>query len=367
MKKIFKLLFATLLTLSLLVACGGTGNGETDGDNGDGTGDSGTEIILITDVGTIDDKSFNQGSYEGVKQYGDEHGISYDYYRPTAADDEAYYDEISKAITDGGAKIIVTPGYLFEPAVMRAQYDFPDTKFVILDGAPEEIADNTYSILYREEQAGFLAGYAAVKEGMTELAYIGGMKVPAVEAFGIGYVYGAELAAEEEGVKVNMRYHYANTFEPSDAVNALASSWYVDGTEVIFVAAGGSGPSVFAAANQHEGAKVIGVDVDQRAESDKIITSAMKYLQLSVYEALDAFYKDNFPGGTQFVYGAEDEGIGLPDNFDRFENFTKADYDEIFDKLKKDTDSVRTNIPRTHEVDFSDHTFKNVTVTVVGD
>ena len=359
MKKTFKLLFASLLAVALLVACGGTGDNDTD------DGDKKTEIILITDVGTIDDKSFNQGAYEGVKQYGDEHSVGYDYYRPTDADDEAYYDEISKAITDGGAKIIVTPGFLFEPAVMRAQKDFPEVKFVILDGAPEEIADNTYSVLYKEEQAGFLAGYAAVKEGMTELAYIGGMKVPAVEAFGIGYVYGAEHAAKEMDVNVNMRYHYANTFEPSDAVNSLASSWYVDGTEVIFVAAGGSGPSVFAAANDHEEAKVIGVDVDQRDESEKIITSAMKSLQLSVYEALDAFYKDNFPGGTQFVYGVEDDGVGLPDNFDRFDNFTKADYDEIYAALVADTDGIRTNIPRTHETDFSDHTFTNVTVTVV--
>lgn len=360
MKKIFSILLVGLLTVSL-AACAK----DPDGENGD-SGDKATEIILITDVGTIDDKSFNQGAYEGVKQYGDEKGIGYDYYRPTDADDEAYYDEISKAITDGGAKIIVTPGYLFEPAVMRAQMDYPDTMFLILDGAPEEIADNTYSVLYAEQEAGYLAGYAAVKEGMKELAYIGGMKVPAVEAFGIGYVYGAEKAAEEMGVKVNMRYHYANTFEASDAVNSLASSWYVDGTEVIFVAAGGSGPSVFSAAEQAAGnAKVIGVDVDQHDESERIITSATKALQLSVYEALDAFYNDEFPGGTQFIYGVEDNGVGLPDDFSRFETFTKADYDVIYAELKADTDGIRTNIPRNHETDFSDHEFKNVNITVI--
>lgn len=364
MKKLFSILLITLMTVSL-AACTATPNGDN--------GEKGTDIILITDVGTIDDKSFNQGAYEGVKMYGDEHNVSYDYYRPVDKDDEAYYDEIAKAVNDGGAKIVVLPGYLFEVAVNRAQADFPDTKFVILDGAPragfnepDNIGDNTYSVLYREEQAGFLAGYAAVKEGLTELAYIGGMKVPAVEAFGIGYVHGAEYAAKEMGVMVNMRFHYANTFEPSDAVNSLAASWYVDGTEVIFVAAGGSGPSVFSAAEQAAAdVKVIGVDVDQADESDRIITSAMKGLQTSVYDALDAFYKDEFPGGTQFIYGAEDNGIGLPEDFSRFENFTKADYDVIFGLLKDDVDGIRTNIPRTHEVDFSDQSFDNVKVTVV--
>ena len=356
MKKIFSILLIGILTFSL-AAC--SSDKKTD------DGDKETEIILITDVGTIDDKSFNQGSYEGVVEYAEEHDIGYDYYRPGDADDEAYYDEITKAIEDGGAKVIVTPGFLFEPAVMRAQTDFPDVKFIILDGAPEKIEDNTYSVLYKEEQAGFLAGYAAVKEGLTELAYIGGMKVPAVEAFGIGYVAGADYAAEELGIKVNMRYHYADTFEPSDAVNSLASAWYVDGTEVIFVAAGGSGPSVFAAAESHDG-KVIGVDVDQHDESETIITSAMKGLQLSVYEALEAFYNDKFPGGTQYIYGVEDDGVGLPEDFSRFENFTKDDYDTIYKTLQEDTDGVRSNIPRTHEIDFSDHTFENVNLEVIG-
>lgn len=361
MKKIFSVLLVLMLTFSL-AAC----SSDKGGDDA-----KGKEIILITDVGTIDDGSFNEGSYDGVKQYGDEHKVGYDYYRPAAEDDEAYYEEISKAINDGGAKIIVTPGFMFEKAVHRAQTDFPETHFIILDGAPragrgepDDIKENTYSILYEEHQAGFLAGYAAVKEGFTKLGFVGGMKVPAVERFGIGYVAGAETAAKEMNVKVDMRYHYADTFVPSNEVSSLASGWYADGTEVIFAAAGGANNSVFSAAEQSE-ALSIGVDVDQYEVSETVLTSAKKELQLSVYEALTAFYNDEFPGGTQFVYGVKDNGVGISDKFDRFENFTKEDYDQIYKKLQDDVDGILSDIPRTHEADFSDQSFDNVTVTVI--
>lgn len=368
MKKLFSVMLVLLLTASLAACASDNGDGNGDGDNGD---DGSTDIILITDVGTIDDGSFNEGAFDGVREYGEENDVTYEYYRPANADDEAYYDEISKAINDGGAKVIVTPGHLFEVAVHRAQNDFPDTKFILLDGAPREnqdadddIADNTYSVIYEEHQAGFLAGYAAVHEGFTKLGYIGGMKVPAVERFGIGYVDGADVAAAELGVDVEMRFHYANTFEPSEEVASLASGWYAGGTEVIFAAAGGAGNSVFKAA-EDSGAKTIGVDVDQYDASETVVTSATKQLAVSVYDALEAFYNDEFPGGTQFIYGVEDNGVGISDKFDRFENFTESDYEEIYEKLKADEDGILSDIPRTHEADFSDRSFDHVDVTVV--
>lgn len=328
-------------------------------------GDKGAEIALITDVGTIDDGSFNQGSYEGVKQYGDEFDVTYDYYRPAKDDDEAYYDEISKAIKDGGAKVVVTPGFLFANAVFRAQTDFPETHFVFLDGAPTNkkrevvITDNTYSVLYQEHQAGFLAGYAAVHDGYEKLGYIGGMKVPAVEKFGIGFAFGVDYAAKELNKKVELHFNYADKFEPSPEVQALAAGWYASGTEIIFAAAGGANNSVFAAAEAVD-AKTIGVDTDQYDKSETVVTSAMKELQLSVYEALTAHYADKFPGGTQYTYSVLDHGIGLSSKFDRFENFTKEQYEAIYKRLVDNDGGLLDSIPTTHEVDFSDHVFENI-------
>lgn len=365
MKKLFSSVLVVLLALTL-TACSG-GEKAQDG--------KGAEIALITDVGTIDDRSFNQGSYEGVKQYGDENKVTYTYYRPVAKDDEAYFNEIEKAITEGGAKVVVMPGFLFANAAFRAQQEFPDVNFIFVDGAPSEtpqsepvIGPNMYSVVWEEQQAGFLAGYAAVKDGYTKLGYIGGMKVPAVEKFGLGYVYGANHAAEELGITVDMMYKYSGTFEASQEVQMLASGWYASGTEVIFVSAGGAGPSVFKAAEDKE-AKVIGVDVDQAGESETIITSALKELQLAVYEGLKAHYDGKFPGGTQHAYNINDDGVGLPKNFDRFKTFKQEDLDKVIADMKADKDGVTSAIKKQHADDFSDvisdPILKNINITFI--
>ena len=166
---------------------------------------SGYELALITDVGTIDDRSFNQGSWEGLKKYAEEKGITHKYYQPTEKTTDAYIDSIDLAVA-AGVKIVVTPGFLFEPAIYKAQDIHPEVNFVLLDGSPQDgnyqdfrIEKNVYSVFYAEEEAGFLAGYGAVKEGYTNLGFMGGMAVPAVVKFGYGFVQGVNYAAERIG------------------------------------------------------------------------------------------------------------------------------------------------------------------------
>ena len=161
-----------LLISAVILSCGGGGKGY--------------ELALITDVGTIDDRSFNQGSWEGLKKYAEEKNISHKYYQPAEKSTDAYINAIDLAVA-GKAQVIVTPGFLFEPAVYKAQDTHPDVKFILLDGAPQDgtytdfrIEKNVYSVFYAEEQAGFLAGYAIVKEGYTNLGVMAGMAVPAV-------------------------------------------------------------------------------------------------------------------------------------------------------------------------------------------
>ncbi|HEY8445172.1 MAG TPA: BMP family ABC transporter substrate-binding protein, partial [Bacilli bacterium] len=192
-------------------------------------------IALITDIGDIDDKSFNQGAWEGVKEYAEGKDITYNYYEPTAQGTDEYLAAIDLAISNG-AEIVVTPGYLFEEPINIAQKQYPDVKFVLLDGNPENaedgtIEDNTFSILYAEQQSGYLAGYAAVKEGFRKLAFMGGVPVPAVVRFGYGYVLGADAAAKELGVQIEMKYGYMDTFNEGPDVKAKAESLYSTGTE----------------------------------------------------------------------------------------------------------------------------------------
>ncbi len=264
---------------------------------------------------------------------------TYNYYQPTGQSTDIYLDFIEQAV-NAGAKVIVTPGFLFEEPIFIAQDMYPDVHFVLIDGNPHS-ADysefrtekNAVGIVFAEEQAGFLAGYAAVKDGYTKLGFMGGMAVPAVIRFGYGFVQGAELAALEMGIEgLVMNYHYTGGFAATPEAQALAAAWYADGIEVIFACGGPVGNSVMAAA-EAAGGKVIGVDVDQSGESPTVITSAVKGLAPAVEQTLAAYYAGEFPGGEAQVKDAALDGVGLPMASSKFTTFTQEDYDKIYAQL----------------------------------
>ena len=324
-----KKLFLSMTILIFAISCGG----------GNGKNANNYELALITDVGTIDDRSFNQGSWEGVKQYATENNITYKYYQPTQKTTDSYIDAIDLSIV-AGAKLIVAPGYLFEPAIYKAQDTHPDTKIILLDAVPKDdatgnikISDNVYSIFYAEEEAGFLAGYAIVKEGYTNLGFMGGIAVPAVIRFGYGFVQGVEYAAKELNLNnVKVDYTYLGSFVPSPDTQTKANAWYKNGVQVIFTPAGGAGNSVMSAAEQNN-TLVIGVDVDQSGESPTVITSAIKMISKSVYDGITDYYNNNFKGGQSVILDAKVNGIGLSMESSKFQNFTQEDYDNIYSKL----------------------------------
>jgi basic membrane protein A len=235
MKKKLALLIVLALAFTAFAGCSGkkTGGASESNLNKDGT----YELVLVTDVGNIDDQSFNQSCWEAVKQFGIDNGIDYAYYRPSEDSTEARIEAMTTAI-DKGAETIVCPGYLFEDAVYEMQTKYPNVNFILIDGEPHtsdystyNTEKNTHCILYQEEQAGYLAGYAVVKDGYTELGFCGGMAVPAVVRYGYGFIQGAEAAAAETGAKVNIKYYYCGAFGPSDDLQTKMSSWYKEGTK----------------------------------------------------------------------------------------------------------------------------------------
>lgn len=375
-KKVMSLLLAAAMTATLFAGCG-SDNGTADkttGDNaaasteaaGDETSTDGYELALVIDVGTIDDKSFNQGSWEGVKKYGDENGVAYKYYKSAEATTDSFQETIALAI-EGGAKVIVCPGFLFEEPIYNMQTQYPDVKFILIDGEPHDAesnyatAENTMAVLYEEDQAGFLAGYAAVKDGYTKLGFMGGMALPAVIRYGYGYLAGADYAAKELGVDVDVTYTYTGSFEATPEAQSMATGWYQAGTEVIFACGGSVGNSVMAAAEASDNAKVIGVDVDQSSESDTVITSAMKMLSNSVYDAIKAAYDGSFPGGKTTVFDAANDGVGIAMDTAKFNTFSQADYDEVFAKLVAGEITIDNDV----EKEVSDLDLSNVTVNYV--
>ena len=362
MKKVVVLVLAFVLVFGM-AACGG-GNDEEQ------AAPETYEIAMITDIGTIDDKSFNQGTWEGVVAFAEERGISHKYYKPTEKSTDAYLAAIQLAV-EGGAKVIVTPGFLFEEPIYLAQDLYENITFILIDGNPHNADyseyrtnDNAVGIVFAEEQSGYLAGYAAVKDGYTKLGFMGGMAVPAVVRYGYGFVQGANAAAEEMGIKnIDMKYHYTGNFDASPETQTLAASWYAEGTEVIFAAGGAVGNSVMSAA-ETAGTKVIGVDVDQSSESGTVITSAMKGLAAAVQSVLTEYYDGEFPGGQSLVYAADMDGVKLPMETSKFTKFTQADYDTVYAKLEageitlqKDTDVAEGNAAGLD--------VKNVKVTMV--
>lgn len=350
MKKLLAIMSAMLLAASLLAGCGGA----PAAGSGAGTGSGGYELALVTDIGTIDDKSFNQGSWEGLVKYAEEKGISHQYYKPTEKSTDAYLSAIDLAVK-GGAKIIVCPGFLFVEPVNIAMETYPEVQFIAIDCVLTEPTENAIGITYAEDQVGFLAGYAAVKDGMTNLGYMGGMAVPAVQKYGYGFLQGAEYAAQEMGLgegAITVKYHYTGGFDATPEAKAMAASWYKEGAEVIFAAGGAVGNSVMAAAEE-AGAKVIGVDVDQSGESNTVITSAMKGLGASVYDTIAAIYDGTFTGGTNVTLDAAQGGVSLAMDTAKFDTFTQEDYDKLFAALSNNTDGIVDGIVNTTSEDGS--------------
>ena len=319
------------------------------------------KVALVTDVGTIDDESFNQATWQGVKAYCEANGIEYTYYQPTEDSTEARCISIDQAIKEG-ANVVVMPGYLFGASIVREQEKYPDVYFIAVDvGAGDLTEDyatyydpaaNVVCATFAEEQAGYLAGYAAVYDGYKELGFLGGMAVPAVIRYGYGFVQGADAAAKELGVDdVNIKYWYSGGFAATDEVKNKMDGWYSEGTEVVFACGGPVCESCDAAA-QANGGKMIGVDVDQSGRFDTVITSATKGLAESVNEALTDSMNNGWKfteayAGKETKLGAAENCVGLPMETSKFNKFTQEQYDAMYASIVDGTLTIDDSFDTT--------------------
>ncbi len=345
MKKTIKLAAVFLMAAAFftLVACGAP----------EETGEEQVpyEIAMISDTKSIEDGAFNEAVWNGIESFVEEEPVSYKYYMATEDSTKAYLTAIEEA-SEGGAKIVVAAGSVFGNAIEQAQEEYPEISFLLLDGEPCEkngtsaaCRKNTVSIMFAEEQAGYLAGYAAVKEGYRSLGFMGGKEQAPVQRFGYGYIQGADAAAEELGISdIRLRYAYLNSFEENDETEKLAKDWYSEGTEVIFACAGAAGKSVMQAAEQ-SGGKVIGSDTDQSGESDSVLVCAVKNIESAVSDVLWEYYGDQeFAGGQTILLDAENAGIGLSMENSRMKRFDKAEYDSIYQKLASGSVIVKKTV-----------------------
>ena len=329
MKKILALILALVMALSL-VACGEKAPVDDTNDEPE------YKVAMVTDYGDITDQSFNQTTYEACKAFGDANGIQVTYYKPAGDSDAERVAMIEKAV-DEGYNVIVLPGFAFANAIAQTAPTYTDTKFIALDvaefdltsaGLTAETMKNVYSAVYQEELSGYMAGYAAVKLGYTKLGYLGGMAVPAVQRFGYGYVQGADAAAKELGITVDMNYIYGGLFYGTADIPAVMDTWYQAGTEVVFACGGGIYTSAVDAAVKVDGAKVIGVDVDQagviagyagQSDTSLTVTSAMKGLYPTTVDTLT----DVIINGNWEKYAGKVETLGLVSGDDPTANYVQ--------------------------------------------
>lgn len=323
-----------LLTLILIVSISGCSKTEEE----TSAEIEGCEVSLITGVDGIEKGTLSGETWKYVVQYSNDNQLGSEYFIPAEAKRSVYIETIGKAI-DQGAKLVILAGSQFEIAVYEAQKKYPDTFFLLIDGVPHsenntyETKDKTIGVKFAEEEAGFLAGYAAVKDGYINLAFLGSDDDPDIKRYGYGFVQGAAEAAKEEQVKVKMDYVYADTSKASDKVKEKAEEIYSNGSQLIFTCGGNIINSVTEVAETSNG-KVIGSDVDKSHLSSSVISTAEKSVESAVEDVIDGYADDKFIGGTAFNYAAKNRGICLEMDNDKFSQFTKDDYDTIFNRLK---------------------------------
>lgn len=376
MKK--KVLLVTLLVVAIVASCFAF----TACNKNKGDGDKGVKVAMITDYGDITDQSFNQTTYEACKAYCGANNIKFKYYKPTGDSTEARVASVNAAIAEGYT-IIVMPGYAFGGTIVEVADNNPEIKFVALDVARGDLLEAKYGkeydynpdnpkwtyqlpsnvtcFVYQEEISGYMAGYAAVKEGYKKLGFLGGMAVPAVIRFGYGFVQGVNAAAVELGIanEVSVNYVYGGKFQGSPEITAAMDTWYQGGTEVVFACGGGIFTSACEAATKAGvNGKVIGVDTDQsyningKYGAGLCITSAMKGLAPTVNTILTDIFAgkwENYAGrinklGMVSGTDASLNYVQLPTATWSMKNFTKEDYatlvGKIFDGTIKISDAI---------------------------
>lgn len=314
------------------------------------------KVGMVTDAGTIDDKSFNQGTWEGILRAGEELGIQTNYLKPAGQTEADYLKEIGN-LYDTDYKFIVTPGFKFETAIYKAQSKYEDAKFVILDGAPHagdnayDVKDNTVAIYFAEHQSGFIAGVATaveLKEGA--LGFIGGLEIPAVQKFNWGFQQGVAYANANLGTNMTIdpsNVVYQGSFDNAPAGQQLAAQMFDKGVKAIFCAAGGVGVGAIKEGvernKQGNEAWIIGVDSDQYAEGfydaentkSCILTSAIKRIDNASYDMIQAELNGQFPGGQTLTFDITTDGVGLPVNNPNLSEETLKTVNDIVQQMKE--------------------------------
>ncbi|WP_373599568.1 BMP family lipoprotein [Paraclostridium bifermentans] len=300
-KKLLSLGLVTILAGSMLVGCS-----SSDEKEGAAGGDDKLKVTMITDVGGVNDQSFNQSAWEGLEKAEKDLGVEANYIESKQESD--YATNVETAV-DNGADLVIGVGFKLEKAIGDAAKAYPEQKFALVDanfgGNPPK---NVESIMFNAQEASYLVGLVAGK--MTEtgkVGFVGGMEGPLIETFEVGYTAGVKAARPDAEVVVQ----YANNFADPAKGKSITQQMISNGVDIVFHAAGDTGNGVIEAAKE-AGKKAIGVDRDQNdVAPETVITSAMKRVDVGVYNTVKGLVDGDFEGGTVITYGLNEDGVGI--------------------------------------------------------
>lgn len=303
----------------------------------------GETIALVTGVSGTESGA-DAMLWQGVQTFASAYG--YTATTQTAEGDSSADAETAlRTAAESGAKLVICRGDAAATALYRIQENYPDVHYLLFDDEPHnddysayKTANLVHCVLFQEEQAGYLAGYAAVIDGYTSLGFVGAREIPGIVRYGTGFLQGAEAAAEQQGETVNLKFWFADTYDENDAVTQRMADWYNSGVSLIFVS-GGTLYKGAAQAAEQTGGKVMAGDTNVTALSDSVLASAVKCYNAAVQRQLYEFFT---AGSWSTQNAGQTERVGITnaevalesDTSWRLDSFTLDDYRSLYEDLR---------------------------------
>ncbi len=321
-KKLISLSLVTVMVGASLVGCSSTNSSNNDSSDK-------IKVTMIADVGGINDQSFNQSAWEGLQRAGEDFDIDFNVLESKQAAD--YETNVETAI-DEGADLVIGIGFTMDKAIGNAAKNYPEQKLAIIDYAFEDQPSNVKSLMFKSEEASYLAGLVAGKTTQTnKVGFIGGTKGNIIESFEYGYKAGVFDSNKD----VEVLAQYASTYSDSAKGKSIANQLHASNTDIIFTAAGETGNGAIEAARENN-KYAIGVDKDQSyLAPENILTSAIKRVDSVVYETVKELVNGEFAGGEVMYYGLKEDGVGIP------ESTSKLVDKEILDFVNEQAEKIK--------------------------
>ena len=300
-----KLLVLLILAMLVLAGCGQAKK------------ETGIKVAMVTDVGGVNDQSFNQSAWEGLQRAEKELGVTVNY---VESKQDADYKPNMETLLDARNDLILGIGFKMGEALSESAANNPEQKYAGIDCFFENPTPNLVGILFKEQEPSFLVGYIAGK--MTKpnkVGFVGGMDFFVIHKFHYGFMAGVKYANPDCEILVQ----YADSFTDAAKGKAIANQMYKNGADIVYHAAGGTGNGLISEAKDRrangEDVWAIGVDKDQYADGiyndngdSAVLTSMMKRVDVAAYNVAEATYNGEFPGGQILVFDLTNDGVGLP-------------------------------------------------------